>query len=854
MSGADTPVFQQYRELKAKYPDAILFFRMGDFYELFFEDAIWAAGVLDLALTSRNRDDPNPIPMCGAPYHAAEGYIATLVELGRKVAIADQVGMIEGKKPIMRREVVRVVTPGLSGDTTAPAHESSWLVAIVMGNKGAAVGLLDASTGELRVTELPNLPAAQAEALRHGPREALLTEASDNPDLRRALGDLCTTVVADRSIDIEDLRSHFGKRSLEGLQAGLEAVQILLRYARANLRSGLSNIVALQRYEVGASLLMDEATRRNLELFKSLRGQGKKGSLVSLMDEARTPMGGRQIREWLGSPLLEVAPIEARQEAVAALVEAPEVRKVLRELLARVSDIERLSARISQATATPRNIASLRQSLERLPDIAAALAHPALIHRLPEDLAGDVAIEIRRWLVEEPPISPSEGGLVPEGSDAELDTLRSLALDGKGAIAKMESKLREQTGIQSLKIRHVTNMGYMIDITKANLDRVPKEWIRKQTLSTGERYFTLELKEYEEQVLGADQKAMLKEYQHFCQLRERVGEAVPRLQAIARCVAELDALAAFAEVAVRHRFVRPQMDKSDELDIQGGRHPVVEAMSEERFVPNDINLNKNAPLIILTGPNMAGKSTLMRQVALIVVLAQAGSYVPATAARIGLCDRIFVRVGASDDLARGQSTFMVEMSETAYILQNATARSLILLDEIGRGTSTYDGLSIAWAVAEDLHDRVRGRVIFATHYHELAALRENCERVRNLHVAVSEQGEKITFLRRLREGAASSSYGIQCARLAGLPMPVVRRAKAVLKALEARRPRPEPTQLSLFGGGAAPEPEVILPDPVPPTPMDDPLRTALEGMDPDQMSPRDALEALYQLRRVLRGN
>lgn len=847
---ADTPVFLQYRELKAQQPDALLFFRMGDFYELFFEDAIWTAGALELVLTARNRDDPNPIPMCGVPHHAAEGYIARLVELGRKVAIAEQVGVIEGKKALMRREVVRVVTPGLSGDTTAPAHEAAWLVAITGDERGYSVGLLDASTGDMRVTELQDLPLAVAEALRHGPKEALLTERTDLPELRKALGDLCTTVVADRSVDLDELRSHFGRTALDGLEAGLESVAVLLRYARNNLRSTLSNIVSLQRYSLSAALIMDEATRRNLEIFKSLRGGVRKGTLIDLVDRARSPMGGRLLREWLGSPLLDLDAIHRRHDAVSVFVSDGELRQRLGDHLARVSDIERIAARVSQGTATPRNLSALQRSLEQLPLVAAELKKPALIGRLPADLAPDVATDIARCLVPEPPISPSEGGLVPDGVDPTLDRLRELARDGKGAIARMEAAMRDATGINSLKIRHVSNMGYVIDITRANLDRVPKEWIRKQTISTGERYFTLELKEYEEQVTGADAKAVQAEYQHFCALRDRVAEAVPRLIAVARGVAELDALLSLADVAVKQRWVRPDLVEGAELDIKGGRHPVVEAMlKDERFVPNDIRLDARAPMVILTGPNMAGKSTLMRQVALTVVLAQAGSFVPATAATLGLCDRVAVRVGASDDLARGQSTFMVEMSETAAILASATRHSLVLLDEIGRGTSTYDGLSIAWAVAEDLHDRVRCRVIFATHYHELAALSETCGRVRNLHVAVSEQGEKITFLRRLREGAASSSYGIQCARLAGLPLNVVRRAKGVLRTLEARRPRPEPTQLSLFGA-----PQEVAPPPaeVPPPQLDDPLRTALEAIDPDQLSPREALEAIYRLHRMIR--
>ncbi len=864
MISADTPVYQQYKDLKKQVPDAILFFRLGDFYEMFWEDAKWAAAILELSLTSRNQNAADPIPMAGVPFHAVEGYIQRLVEVGKKVAIAEQVGVIgTGAKKLIDRKIVRVITPGLSGDTTAAAHESAWLVSITQNRRGAAVGLLDASTGDLRVCQVEGLEAAVAEAGRHGPREALLTEESDTPAVRQALGGICVTVVKDRSVDIEALRQQVGVWSLDGLTSGLEAVQILLRYARENLRSDLSNVVSLHQYKLGNSLLMDESTRRNLELFRNLRGQGRAGTVLSLLDMAQTPMGGRLVREWLGAPLLDVEKIRERQGAVGRFVADTGARRALRAALAQVSDLERLAARVSQGTATPRNVNALRASLDQLPAVVEALSGEELRALLPDDLAADVADDIRAWLVPEPPISPTEGGLVPEGADPDLDRMRMRARDGKGEIARLETKLKNVSGIQSLKIKHITNMGYLIEVSLANKDRVPKDWILKQNLSNNYRYFTQELKEFEETILTADERSMAQEYKHFTALRLRVGEQVARIQVLARSVATLDALSTLAEVAVRHRFCCPSVDNSGELDIRAGRHPVVESLlADTPFVANDLKMDARAQFIVLTGPNMAGKSTLMRQVALIALLAQIGSFVPAAAARIGICDRICVRVGASDDLAHGQSTFMVEMSETASILQSATASSLVLLDEIGRGTSTYDGLSIAWAVAEDLHDRVRCRAIFATHYHELAALRETCARLRNMHVAISEQNDRLTFLRKLREGAASSSYGIQCARLAGLPLAVVRRAKTVLKEMELRRPRPEPTQLSLFGvAGAeiapeagterAPEPRTeIAPEPPSPPPPD-PVRLALAEIDPDQLSPREAHQALYRLRGML---
>ncbi len=864
---ADTPMFRQYRELKAQYPDALLFFRMGDFYELFGPDAVWTAAALELTLTARNKESPDPVPMCGVPHHAADGYIRRAVEMGRKVAIADQVEDPRQAKGIVRREVVRVVTPGLSGDNV-DAHESAFLVAVCGGVEGGAYGLamLDASTGDLRVTEPRTADELIAELGRIEPREALLTIGVDDPALRAALGAAPVTVLPTFPVDAAGIAARFGAEHGVGA-AGLGAVGALLDYASTYLRSGLANVVTLKPYVLGGSLGIDDATRRNLELFRPLRGAGRKGTLLGLLDTARTAMGGRLVREWLGAPLLDVDAIVARQAAVAAFVAEPNGRRAVISALAEVADLERIAARVSLGTATPRDLGALRTSLARLPEIAITLTaldtsrepdgtSASLGSRLPADLAADVTADLTRWLVDEPPPTQSEGGIVRPGVHEELDHLRGLSLDAKGAIAAMEGALRDETGVSSLKIRHNGVFGYYIEVTKANLHKVPPAWHRKQTIAGGERYITPALKEYEEQVSGADGRRIELEMELFGALRARVAAEVGRLQIVARGVAELDVLASFAELAVRSRWVRPTVDTSATLDIQAGRHPVVEAtLQGERFVPNDVRLDERGRLVLLTGPNMAGKSTLMRQIAQIVLLAQVGAFVPATTARIGVCDRIYVRVGASDDVAHGQSTFMVEMAETANILVGATSRSLVLLDEIGRGTSTYDGLAIAWAVAEDLHDRIQCRGVFATHYHELAALPETCPHVRNLHVAVTEHGEKIVFLRKLKEGAASGSYGIQCARLAGLPAPVVKRAKNLLQQLEKRRPKPEATQLSLFGGGAAPEVDTVrlveVPIAPPVAPLTDPMREAVQALDPDTMSPRDALVALYKLRDLL---
>lgn len=836
-------MLRQYRELRAQVPDALLFYRMGDFYELFGEDAVWTAAALELTLTTRDRDTPDPLPMCGVPWHAADGYLRRLLEMGKKVAIAEQVEDPKQAKGIVKREIARVLTPGLAADSV-DAHDSSWL-AVIGGTAGAwGLAFLDASTGDLRATDVTDFGALASEVSRHGPREVLIQGSADTPEVRALVGDVCTSVIDDFSVDRAELSRRFGVAGQQ-LTFGLGAASAALRYASERLKADLRNVTSLKTFRVGAAMGLDEATVRNLELFRPLRGTGRKGTLLGLLDRCSTAMGGRLLRDWLGAPLCEVAAIDARFEAVAAFT--PNVRTSVVLHLSQVADIERISARIAQGLGSPRDLVALAHSLVRIRNLSALLVGDALAGRLPTDLADDVADDVGAWLVDEPPAAMDLGGFIREGADPALDRLRSLATDAKGAIAAMEERLRKETEINSLKVRHNDVFGYYIEVTKSNLHRVPPVWHRKQTIATGERYITPELKEYEEAVSGADDKRIRIENEHFRVLRERVGLAVPRLQAIARGVAELDVFATFAELAETNRWVRPTVDESAGLDVRGGRHPVIESVrKDERFVPNDLRLDAQSRLMLLFGPNMAGKSTLMRQAALIAVMAQIGCFVPATSARVGLVDRLFVRVGASDDLARGQSTFMVEMGETANILAGATARSLVLLDEIGRGTSTYDGLAIAWAVAEDLHDRVRARVIFATHYHELAALTESCAAARSCHVAVAEHGDRITFLRTVRDGPAPGSFGIQCGRIAGLPKPVVERAQRLLKQLEKRRPKPEANQMSLFGAAPAP-----VDAPPPAEPLMDPVRTALLAVDPDSLTPRAALDELYRLRRLV---
>jgi DNA mismatch repair protein MutS len=853
-SATETPMMRQYLELKAQVPDALLFYRMGDFYELFFEDAERAAELLELTLTSRNRNDPEPIPMCGVPHHAADTYLRRLVDSGLKVAIAEQVGepvMQKSGRPLMPRELVRVVTPGIPWDSDQiEAREACYLLGIC-GTGPIGLAFLDISTGDLRVTECADTEQASREIRRLEPREAVVSEAlCAHAAIEAALGPVPVTHVDPSWFDVRagqrGLCALLGTTDLLGFGAGelttaIGAAHALVSYARETARVPLDHIRSLRPYTVQGHMVIDQATSANLEIFRPLRGTGRKGTLIGLLDRTCTPMGGRTLRDWLSHPLLDPARIADRQEAVTVLTEGflrDEVRARLRE----VADIERLGAKIAQGTANARDMVALKISLAALPAVVRALETSSpFAPSLPRDLLDDVVADTGHWLVDEPPAALTIGGLIRRGVHSDLDELVDLAREGKGAIAKMEARERERTGITSLKIRHNKVFGYFFEVTMANLEKVPEEWHRKQTLSNAERFITAELKEFEEKVLGADERRKTLEYALFCELRERVAEHIGRLQHLARWVAWVDTVACLAQVATDKRYVRPKVDQTMDIELIESRHPVIEAMGlDERFVPNDIVITSDQRLMILTGPNMAGKSTVMRQVALSVLMAQIGGFVPAQSARIGICDRLFVRVGASDDLSSGRSTFMVEMSETALILNQATERSLVLLDEIGRGTSTYDGLAIAWAVTECMHDQIRGRTIFATHYHELVALADERAAAFNAHVAVSEWGKRIVFLRTLRPGGASKSYGIQCARLAGMPDDVVNRSKELLKELEAWRARTEGPQLGLFSRTAPPEAAAVDPS--------DALREAVEALEPDSMAPREALEALYQLK------
>jgi DNA mismatch repair protein MutS len=857
MSALDTPMFRQYMQLKAGVPDSILFFRMGDFYELFFDDAKLASEKLELTLTSRNKNAPDPVPMAGVPHHAAAGYIQTLVDSGYKVAIADQVQDPKLAKGIVRREVVRVVSPGviLDPESLSP-REHCWLAGLDVSGSSYGLALLDVSTGDLRLTELFGIEDAIEELRRAGPSEIIIsTSLGDSEQLLAGLDGIPLSIIDDEQFNISaahtSLSARFRVKDLSGfgcekLGVGVGAAAAVIAYAADNSRSNLPHLLGLEVYSVAGHMVMDDTTRRNLELVKSLFG-GRGGSLIAHIDRTTTPMGGRLLKEWLLYPLLSRKIISARHDAVEAFIRETQVREVIRASLRLVSDIERIGGKLAQGTAHARDLANLKASLFALPVVFEPLLNiPELSALVPETMGQELALEIDRVLVDEPPISVKEGGLIREGVDAELDELISLSREGKGAIASIESREREVTGIPSLKVRYNKVFGYFIEVTRANLHKVPDSYIRKQTLTNAERYITVELKEFEEKVLGADERRRSLEYVRFVELRDGLQGALPTLKLLSAATAKVDVFAGFAELAVDCRYVRPRVDESSVVEIVEGRHPVVERQRmAEAFVPNDIYLGeKEGRFVVLTGPNMSGKSTIMRQVALIVIMAQSGSFVPANSAHIGICDRVFTRVGASDDIRSGRSTFMVEMSETANILRYATKRSLVLLDEIGRGTSTFDGLAIAWAVAEGLTDSIKCRGIFATHYHELVELASTRKSVANLSVAVSEWGEKIIFLRKLEKRGASRSYGIQCAKLAGMPPGVIKRAKVLLKELELHATMHPSPQLSLFDGlgGGSTEVEV----------EPDALHDALGKVDVDDLTPRQALELVYDLSKLVR--
>jgi DNA mismatch repair protein MutS len=884
MTETSTPLMRQYAAIKKEHPNALLFFRLGDFYELFFDDAIVAARELQITLTSRNKEKGIAVPMCGVPYHAAEGYISKLIRKGFKVAICEQMEDPRLAKKLVRREVTRVVTPGTAADSSLSSEENNFLAALARVGDRVGFAALDLSTGEFRATEFQGADAArriQEELSQLRPKELLYASAAplfegsvgsgeslsplgrpDGRDARRSTD--CAETPLDDWVFAPDhatplLENHFGVLSLEGFglagkPAAASAAGAILHYVRSTQRGTLEHVDRIGFYERQNCLVLDAVTVRNLELIAPLFAGTDAGiTLFRAVDATATPMGKRLLRAWMLRPAIDRAEIDARLDAVEGQVRDTVVREELRRSLEGILDLERLLSRVTLETANPRDVLALAASLGRIPAVRTAVAQLSgerlQVLRDAIDELGDLRTRIENTIVAEPPISLSDGGVIAAGIDADLDELRDLSRNSKQYLAQIEQRERQRTGIGSLKVKFNSIFGYYLEVSKPNLHLVPAAYERKQTLVNAERFTTPELKEYEAKILDAQEKIVEIERRMFAELRTAIAGEAKRIRQTALGLAEVDVLAGLAYIAALRNYCRPKLDESGDLEIVDGRHPVIEEQElggGERFVPNDLYLNSSThTILVLTGPNMGGKSTYLRQAALIVILAQMGSFVPARSARLGLIDRVFTRIGASDNLARGRSTFMVEMTETAAILHTATPRSLILLDEVGRGTSTYDGLAIAWAAIEYLHARTRAKTLFATHYFELTELADQLSGVKNYHVSVKETGGGIVFLRKVEPGAADRSYGIEVAKLAGLPNEVIERAREVLaehesaeRALTGQLANDEsrptrPAQLTIF------------------TPISQPVLEKLREVDLNRLTPLEALNLLAELKKQI---
>ncbi|MGB9802592.1 DNA mismatch repair protein MutS [Desulfofundulus sp.] len=795
-------MMKQYLQIKQNYQDAILFFRLGDFYEMFFDDALVASRELEITLTGRDAGAAGRVPMCGVPYHAAETYIARLIERGYKVAICDQVEDPADARGIVRREVTRVITPGTIMECLEE-RKHNFLAAIVVKGNAYGLGVVDVTTGLFMVTQLSDRDALMDELTRLEPAEILLPDISFYRELAGVVKARLPKVVVsfwnpaafERSEAVRSLQEQLGpgwmRSDLSDLPLAVLCAGGILNYLKATQKRQLGQINRVEIYSTGQYMHLDGVTRRNLELTSSLRDGSRWGTLLWVLDHTVTAMGGRLLKSWIERPLLDVQAIRARQDAVEELVNDNLARQELKHFLKSVYDLERLASRIVYGTAGPRDLLALKNSLSVLPQvkkvlcIRRALLWQEICGKL--DCLEDVVQLLNEAIDVDPPAGTREGGIIREGYHPEVDRLRQASREGKNWLSQLEAREKERTGIRSLKVGFNKVFGYYLEVTRPNLELVPPDYIRKQTLAGAERFITPELKELEEQILGAEERLVQLEYRLFTEIREKVASEVKRIQQAAGALAFTDALLSLAEAAVKGNYVRPEVNDGFRITIREGRHPVVEQVLEPgEFVPNDVDLGDDTRLILLTGPNMAGKSTYMRQVALLVLMAQLGSFIPAAYGEIGVVDRIFTRVGASDDLAAGQSTFMVEMSECQVIVRAATPRSLIIMDEVGRGTSTYDGISIARALVEYIVSRIGARTLFSTHYHELTEL-DILPGVKNFTVAVEEKGEEVIFLRRVRPGRADRSYGIQVARLAGLPLEILRRAEEILHELEHRR-------------------------------------------------------------------
>ncbi|MCI8293263.1 MAG: DNA mismatch repair protein MutS [Hespellia sp.] len=874
-------MMQQYLKTKEEYKDCILFYRLGDFYEMFFDDAITASRELEITLTGKNCGMEERAPMCGVPFHAVEGYLNRLVTKGYKVAICEQVEDPKQAKGIVKREVIRVVTPGTNTDIQAlDESRNNYIMCIVYIADQYGVAIADVSTGDYFVTELSDSTRLKDEIFKFMPTEIICNESfyMSGIDLNKLRERLNATIYSlepwyfDDEICYKKLKEHFKTASLKGIgledyDCGAISAGALLIYLYETQKNALTHLTNITVYTTNAYMILDSFTRRNLELCETLREKQKKGSLLWVLDKTKTALGARALRKYIEQPLIVKEDILHRQDAIEELKEQAISRDEIREYLGPVYDLERLVTKITYQSANPRDLTAFQSSISMLPPIRYLLQEmqAEVLKTIYTDLdtLEDLCLLISQAIQEEPPITMRDGGIIRDGFDEEVDRLRKAKTEGKDWLARLETKEREKTGIKSLKIKFNKVFGYYLEVTNSYKDRVPDYYVRKQTMANAERYITPELKELENTILGAEEKLCTLEYNLYCHVRDTIGAEVVRIQKTAKAIAQLDALASLALVAEQNNYVRPKINEKGTIDIKDGRHPVVEKMiPHEMFISNDTYLDdKRNRISIITGPNMAGKSTYMRQSALIVLMAQLGSFVPASSANIGLVDRIFTRVGASDDLASGQSTFMVEMTEVANILRNATRNSLLILDEIGRGTSTFDGLSIAWAVIEYISDHklLGAKTLFATHYHELTELEGKIENVNNYCIAVKEKGDDIVFLRKIVKGGADKSYGIQVAKLAGVPDLVIDRAKEIVEELSdeditmrvneiAGKPydtkkkksrkydEVDIAQFSLFD-----------------TVKDDDVLEELKTLDISNMTPIDAMNTLYQLQNKLKN-
>lgn len=875
-----TPMMQQYLETKKEYQDCILLYRLGDFYEMFYEDALVASKELEITLTGKNCGQEEKAPMCGVPHHALEGYLSKLVSKGHKVAICEQMEDPKVAKGIVKREVVRIVTPGTNLNMQALEEtRNNYLMCVVYFPGKTGISIADVTTGDYYLTEVDDIRKLQDEVNKYEPSEIICNEqflvsGYDTDDLKNRLGVTIFSLAShyfDEDICRKSLMQHFHVNALSGLgiedfPTGLIAAGALLQYLYETQKTSLVHFTHIYPYVTSKYMLLDSSTRRNLELTETLREKQKKGSLLGVLDKTRTAMGGRLLRKYIEQPLIDKAKMEKRLDAVEMLCKRSVDRDELREYLNAIYDLERLLGKVSYKTANPRDLIALRNSLAMLPSIKTVLndLDTALLSRINEhiDSLEDIYSLINDSIIEEPPISIRDGGIIKEGFNETIDSLRSAKTDGKNWLAALEEEDRERTGIKNLRIKYNKVFGYYFEVTNSYKNLVPEDYIRKQTLANAERYTTPRLKELEDSILNAEDKLSSLEYDMFCEVRDQITAQMERIQRTARAVAQLDVFSSLSYVAERNQYVRPLLNEKGIIDIKDGRHPVVEQMiNNDMFISNDTYLdNQKHCIAVITGPNMAGKSTYMRQTALIVLMAQIGSFVPAKKANVGIVDRIFTRVGASDDLSSGQSTFMVEMNEVANILRNATAGSLLVLDEIGRGTSTFDGLSIAWAVIEHISNRklLGAKTLFATHYHELTELEDKMDNVNNYCIAVKEKGDDIVFLRKIVKGGADKSYGIQVAKLAGVPDMVIDRAKEIVEQLsdndiiekvqnievniksEKRKPvkydEVDMEQMSLFD-----------------TVKDEDIIRELQEIDVGHLTPVDALNTLYRLQNKLKN-